>query len=254
MLWSFPKARKDATTQKPICQVFYDLPSSKSSRTAAFGYGTKYDFTKEATNNPPPNAYEIPTVFKKSTKKGFSFGLSRESMAVTGGMFVGDKKSPGPGAYDVREKNKTVLAFSFRPRPNIDPLTSPKFVPGPGTYPVLETISPKGKYYLSKFKGSGATLISPAHSRRFTELKPGYPGPGTYAPTAATTEDGSYFVSKFKSSLCRTFGHSMRRNASMSSFDETPGPGFYRIPSEFGYYESNKTKKTDKNNNKTTVN
>jgi len=37
-------------------------------------------------------------------------------MAVTGSQFVGDKTSPGPGAYDTRETNKTVLAYTFKGR------------------------------------------------------------------------------------------------------------------------------------------
>ena len=106
-------------------------------------------------------------------------------MAATGGMRVGDKNSPGPAAYDVRELNKSSITFSFRPKTTIgnlpyifsliikEPLTSPKFVPGPGTYPTVQTISPTGKYYISKFKNSKATLISPSRSKRFTELKSG---------------------------------------------------------------------------------
>lgn len=40
-------------------------------------------------------------------------------MAVTGGQLVGDKKSPGPGAYDIRGINQTKIAYSFRPRTTI---------------------------------------------------------------------------------------------------------------------------------------
>ena len=40
-------------------------------------------------------------------------------MAVTGGMMVGDKNSPGPGAYDVRGINSTHICYTFRPRTNI---------------------------------------------------------------------------------------------------------------------------------------
>jgi len=243
MLWSFPKNSKEIYVKKSDCnQAFYDLPSSKSTRTAGFGYGTKMDFTKSVQNNPPPNSYEVRGDFD-SKKKGKSFGLSRDAMHITGGSFVGDKSSPGPGAYDVREKGKTKISFTFRPRTTTDNLTSPKFVPGPGTYPVLETISPKGKYPVSKYKGSGATLIAPSRSQRFTELKPGFPGPGTYEPGTTISKDGSYFVSKFQASLCRTFSHSMRKNASMTNVSTTPGPGSYRLPSDFGYYESAKINK-----------
>ncbi len=113
----------------------------------------------------------------------------------------------------------------------------------------------KGKYYLSKFKGSGATLINPSRSKRFIDFKDDNPGPGTYNPNVSISTDGSYFVSQFKSSLCRTFGNSMRKNHSISTnigiiifsfnlflllqvMSPGPGPGSYRLPSDFGYYES----------------
>jgi len=58
------------------------LPTTKSKRKAAFGYGKKYDFTsyKNTGVNPPPNNYDIKSVFKKNKEKsrGKTFGLSRE--------------------------------------------------------------------------------------------------------------------------------------------------------------------------------
>jgi len=37
-------------------------------------------------------------------------------MAVTGAQFVGDKTSPGPGAYDTRETNKVAISYTFKGR------------------------------------------------------------------------------------------------------------------------------------------
>jgi hypothetical protein len=39
--------------------------------------------------------------------------------------------------------------------------------PGPGAYKAYETMTPKGKLFLSKFHSSGATTINPPHSKRF---------------------------------------------------------------------------------------
>jgi len=54
----------------------------KMTRTASFGYGIKYDFTKDKKNkvNPGPSAYEIKGKIKERNdkKRGFIFGLSRE--------------------------------------------------------------------------------------------------------------------------------------------------------------------------------
>jgi len=247
MLFSFPKGSKEIYVKHSDCtKAFYDLPEVRATRTAGFGYGTKYDFTKSVVSNPSPNAYEIKSAFgEPQKKKGYSFGLSREAMAVTGGQFVGEKKSPGPGAYDVRESGKTKISYSFRPRTTVEALVSPKYVPGPGTYPIPETINERGNYHNSKFGNSRATLFSPPHSKRFYELKAGYPGPGTYTNPPSIKENGSYFVSKFQSSMCRTFSHGMRgKDNSVPTFKATPGPGSYKIPSEFGHYESAKANKT----------
>lgn len=52
---------------------------------------------------------------------------------------------------------------------------------------------------------------------------------------------GSYFVSKFMSSMCRTHYHAERKTNLMKATNvQTPGPGNYRLPSDFGYYESKK--------------
>jgi len=166
-------------------------------------------------------------------------------MAATGGQSVGEKTSPGPAAYDTRETNKTMCSYSFRPRTPLETLASPKFVPGPGTYAPPESINAKGRYAVSSYSNSRATLISPARSRRFVPMKPGNPGPGAYEQPPAIKEDGSYFVSKFRGSFCRSFGHSTRKNIAVLTTVSNPGPGAYRIPSEFGHYESAKVVKTE---------
>lgn len=54
-------------------------------------------------------------------------------------------------------------------------------------------------------------------------------------------ETGNYFVSGYKSSKCRTFSHEMRKTLSTGSFN-TPGPGNYKLPSEFGHYQAKNIK------------
>jgi hypothetical protein len=50
---------------------------------------------------------------------------------------------------------------------------------------------------------------------------------------------GSYFVSKFMSTMCRTHYHSDRKTFNLTNVG-TPGPGNYRLPSDFGFYEAKK--------------
>ncbi len=79
------------------------------------------------------------------------------------------------------------------------------------------------------------------------ELRKQTPGPGQYKPKYNMSLKGEYFLSNFKSSLCRTFTQSQRsemkgRGGNINNFDniisDTPGPGQYRIPSDFGHYEN----------------
>jgi hypothetical protein len=240
--WSFPRSSKFGVEPKPICsKPYYDLPPVRSSRSPGFGYGQKYDFTKASTRSPAPNNYKIPDMFSEKKKKtGYSFGLGREAMAVTGSQFVGEKKSPGPGAYDVRETNKVAISYSFKGRsPAPEAMTTTKIVPGPGAYSNYDTMTPKGSLYLSKYKSSGASTFAPPHSGRFDSTKEiKIPGPGAYNLDAGISPKGSYFISKFHSSMARTFGHSMRASGSQRSLNIAPGPGSYRLPSDFGHYDT----------------
>jgi len=241
MLYSFSKGNRFGADQKPICsQICYDLPPVRNPRATSLGFGTKSDFTQGVTNNPAPNVYQVKDFVVENKKKGFSFGLSREAMAITGGMFVGDKKSPGPGAYDTRETNKVAISYSFKSRtPGPEGLSTMKNLPGPGAYPAYETITPKGAYFVSKYKNSGANTFAPARSGRFTLAKEGkIPGPGQYDLGTAISPSGTYFMSKFQDSGARTFGHGLRSSSSMKSLNVTPGPGAYKLPSDFGHYEA----------------
>ena len=61
------------------------------------------------------------------------------------------------------------------------------------------------------------------------------PGPGTYETTCAIDKMDQK-ISNFKSVAVRKFGTSVRPN--LSKYDtQTPGPGHYRPPSDFGYLE-----------------
>ena len=65
------------------------------------------------------------------------------------------------------------------------------------------------------------------------------PGPGTYAPKVEITPTGFYFNSNFVSSRVRSFGREPRKDMTQQALSAkfAPGPGAYRAPSEFGYYE-----------------
>ncbi len=64
------------------------------------------------------------------------------------------------------------------------------------------------------------------------------PGPGQYPVYSAINNTGIYFLSKYKSSLCRTFGGRVITPGVGVVPPQTPGPGTYQAPSEFGIYRA----------------
>lgn len=73
--------------------------SQLSRRRASFGYGKKSDFTKDLTVSPRATLYSHKSVFDQdtSTKRGKSFGLSREKSPDRSYLIPQIHKHPGPG-------------------------------------------------------------------------------------------------------------------------------------------------------------
>ncbi|KRX09777.1 hypothetical protein PPERSA_02649 [Pseudocohnilembus persalinus] len=240
-LYSFPKSERFKYVGKSVCNQFcYDLPPVIDKRKAGIGYGNKYDFTKSHSTTPAPNNYTQKSSF--DPKKGVTIGVGREKMTGSGILGQLNQGSPGPGQYPIGD-TKSKIKFSFRNRVKAgDPFNvgTVSKNPGPGQYVTPSALSQSGTYFNSKFKSSGAMHWNPPRSKRFPKNQADdVPGPGQYPLKISINENGSYFISNFKSSKCRTFSHEMRKTLG-GTFSQTPGPGNYRLPSEFGYYEAKK--------------
>jgi hypothetical protein len=87
---------------------------------------------------------------------------------------------------------------------------------------------------LSTIKNSKAANWSP--SRRFNMRRASdTPGPGVYNPS--DYQNGHYLLSNFKTHGPPSFSKpGLRRNSAINK-TETPGPGSYMPPSDFGYLE-----------------
>jgi hypothetical protein len=157
---------------------FYALPDIYPKRSTAFGYGTRYNFAGHA-GSPGPGHYILKSEFlggkdtgSPNTSKGFTFGMSRDSVGV---MFetAGPKLKnsiPGPGAYHTEHNlGSDAQKFSFRPRTNNSGKGKNLTLPGPGAYGLPSGIDVKGKYFFAKFRNSGAVLFSPPSSLRFRD-------------------------------------------------------------------------------------
>ena len=94
---------------------------------------------------------------------------------------------------------------------------------------------------MSTITNSKAANFSPSKSRfDQNELrhKKKIPGPGTYFPNDYT--DGKYHLSTFKTVTTRKYRPDTNVIKHRKQMSETPGPGTYRLPSDFGYLELKK--------------
>jgi len=175
-------------------------------------------------------------------------GLGREAMLVTGGQFLGSKNAPGPGQYNTRDVNKTKISFTFRPKTSLDNMLTSSKTPGPGSYTSIDATNNSGKYVVSTHNNSRAPRFNPPTAKGGLKMS-NEPGPGNYQYSKVTdiNKTGSYFVSKFRSNLARSFGGSPRKTGQLGYFENTPGPGNYRLPSDFGEYKPMKSQSLFRN-------
>jgi hypothetical protein len=100
-------------------------------------------------------------------------------------------------------------------------------------------------YRLSTIENSRAAAWSPSKKRFVDDLrhKRDIPGPGDYHPSDQISGTSQYLLSNFKSYGTRKYMPdstlSSRGQAPLKS--ETPGPGTYQAPSDFGYLVMDKT-------------
>ena len=113
--------------------------------------------------------------------------------------------------------------------------------PGPGAYDSKATMN--GTNVNSKLRSASVCTFNKTKGGRFgnsNNPSKQVPGPGQYSPRLEMTSTGEYFYSKYQSAGTRTFYHSNRKTIQLPDNASTPGPGSYKQPSEFGYYESRK--------------
>jgi hypothetical protein len=236
-MYSFGKARRFPPIDRSyVGQFFYNLPSMKMKRSTSIGYGTKYDFTRDAKSKSPV-FYNFKSDFDQKNPNGpkYSFGLGRECMYKTY-----DYSGPGPAKYNIlkpfgRDGIKYSMRIKYNRSSSMDNIGSP----GPGAYQPVTKINPNGTYFISKNENVHPVEFSKDKSQRFNYHYEITPGPSDY-------KKGSMFGRIFDSKFRSTNGISMRPKLKvLDSRDCYPGPGAYKFFSEFGIYE-----KDDRKNNK----
>ncbi len=168
-----------------------------------------------------------------------------------------DKNVPGPGRYDYLKPFGTEASkFSIFGKPDSKGMSRTSKIPGPGEYPIV-SINPKGKYPLSNMRNATAIVFGSSKERRFNysckllfKIVNKNPGPEKYDLKGLITGTGFNYVSKYKSSTAKSISgrnkdNSMKHPSKIAFIDIDPGPGSYRIFSEFGIYESQLASRDD---------
>ena len=186
----FPPLKRTGKSDK-----FYTLPSVRMNRTAGFGYGTKYDFTKSTNirtefvnfkrdfdlGNQRGNIRTEFVNFKRDFDLGnqrglkYSFGLGRDAYrkAYCPGYKNDDKNIPGPGKYTVRkELGSDAPKYSMHAICGERGFTNKKSnTPAPGTYQPVVKINDKGKYPVSNISNIKVSDFGISHTNRFGYYK-----------------------------------------------------------------------------------
>jgi len=199
-LYSFPKAQRfgSITKKGDNPNAFYPLGNTISKRAASFGYGHKHDFTKQIDQIPAPNKYCNVDALYRMGKRGISMGVGRDKVTFSG-FKVNPMKIPGPGAYNIANKNlPQIKGFSIKQKS--DSLKKHWNNPGPGHYAFVSTVSAEGKFSISNFRNVTAPSIKlhTSSSKLKDESNLVFPGPGTYNQ-AVVKENSQSVLSNYNS-------------------------------------------------------
>lgn len=113
-------------------------------------------------------------------------------------------------------------------------------IPGPGIYGFGVELNKRGVYALSNNENSKAATWSPLKKDRTEEAsytKHENPGPGMYNPSDYS--DGLYILSKFKNKGTHQYRTKVGKKM-LTVKKDTPGPGSYIAPSDFGHLDLNR--------------
>lgn len=247
--WSFPHQeripRPPKYSQNPVGYHDINYKLLRSTFAVDIGKGKKCDLPMGAKDIPGPNTYYPPNLnIGASSKRGFSFGLSRDRVPppVLGHLLKNASKLPGPGAYEPKLwKSGRNVTFKIR----LDRLSRNRNTIGPGDYPMPPVIQGQKRCYLSTIRNTASPKYPPVLSAA-EKTRVGRPMSENKGAALTFTCDtkyqintkGNFFNSKYPNSTCKLFDKEERLKVAKPP--KEPGPGSYLLPSEFGVYQSSK--------------
>lgn len=114
---------------------FYDIPDTKSKRSASFGFGKKLDLGKQNFARPGPSEYSLKSEFEDELlrKKGITISAGRE-IIKNNSVFLMQKDIPGPGKYNPKDYSLNERSYTMAAKVRDVSNKWVEAVPGPGTY------------------------------------------------------------------------------------------------------------------------
>lgn len=242
-MYKFGKQRRFGSFKKPYDALFYDLPSVQDNFTTTFGYGKKFDFTKNVMRDKTHSYYDIPREFdlKRRNTPQFSFGKGRDICKKP--ELKIESFTPGVGTYNLRkELGSDALKFSIFGREWDHRRISPShalITPGPGHYEEVLKMNGKGRYSSSLYTNTRSIkFIGPEKGK---VINNNYPPPWAYELGTMFNRTGLQFTSKFNSTIAKTMSDRPKDFYLPYKKSSFPGPGTYDSFSEFtGYTEIHK--------------
>lgn len=242
-MYKFGKERRFCSFKKPYDAFFYELPSVRDRFTTTFGYGHKFDITKNIMRDKTHSYYDVPREFdlKRRNTPQYSFGKGRDICKKP--EFKIEKNTPGVGTYNLRKDLGTeALKFSIFGREWNHRRISPSnafITPGPGHYEEILKTNEKGRYSSSLY--TNTTQIKFIGPDKLKTIDYGYPPVGAYELGTMFNRTGLQFTSKFNSTMAKTISNRPKDFYLPYKQSKFPGPGFYDSFSEFnGYTEIHK--------------
>jgi len=254
-MYSFSKAPRFPSFKiSGHTDAYYDIPVTRSTRATNFGFGKRSDFTMGKSNNkknddkgktqeiqsnegekskPHGPVYSFPkydpTKIQKRVQKDKNGNVIQENLV-------------GPGYYNyLRPFGSDALKFTMKGRNEKKQDDKKKEEEKKPKEQVEESYSLKnkdGKYVLSTMVNLPTFAFSHDKEKRFKYKYNDSPGPVQKLKEGEEEKPffgHPHFNSKYRSNNGITISGRMKEIDSRSNY---PGPGSYRLPSEWGQYQS----------------
>lgn len=236
--YTFAKAARFPKIKRSSSAGFYEIPSTLSKRTTSFGFGNKVDFTKEKKGN---NAtfHDYSSDFNQKNPHGpkysFSNGREKYGKVYLDSVKMFDKNVPGPGKYYIMKPfGSDCPKYSIKGR-HENPITRKGEVipsPAPNLYNNVYKMNIQGKYPVSSIRNVNSIRMNYDKTKRSDYIINKNPGPGSYEKKTLL---GRIIDSTHTSYEPRSI---LERHIYKDSRCNYPGPGSYKIHSDFGQYLS----------------